>query len=235
MDRFVRQFFDLEHIRASLPAILDGFWLNIQMMLVAEVAVLVWALVLALLRTAPGLPGLPLRVLAVVYIDFFRGVPMILVIYLIVFGLPFTGIPAFQGASAIFPLAVLALTLVYGAYVAEVYRSGIDGVHWSQTAASRSLGLSYAKTMRFVVLPQAIRRVIPPLLNDFIGLQKDTALAATVGIVEGFRQAFIYAGANFNVSSLIGVSLAFVVITVPLARLVDLLIARDRRRQRALV
>jgi polar amino acid transport system permease protein len=128
---------------------------------------------------------------------------------------------------------VVSLTLVYAAYVAEVYRAGIDGVHPSQAAASRSLGLSYRQTMRFVVLPQAVRRVVPPLLNDFVGLQKDTALAATVGIIEGANAAQIYAGNTLNVSSYVGVAVCFIVITIPLARLVDVLLARDNRRMQA--
>ncbi len=130
-------------------------------------------------------------------------------------------------------LSITALVLTYGAYVAEVYRSGVEGVHWSQMAAARSLGLSYRQSMRHVILPQALRRVVPPLLNDFVSLQKDTSLAAILGVVEGANAAGIYAGQTFNATSFVGVALFFVAITIPLARLVDWLAARDQRRMRA--
>ena len=232
MGEVADNFFNRGHLEASFPAILDGFLINIRMMLVAEAAVLVWALLLVLMRVAPGARGLPLRVLAIVYIDFFRGVPLILVFFFVCFGLPIAGVPGFEGQS-LFTLSVISLTLVYAAYVAEVYRAGIDSVHPSQSAAARSLGLSYGRTMRFVVLPQAVRRVIPPLLNDFVGLQKDTALAATVGLIEGANAAQIYAGTTLNVSSYVGIAVCFIVITIPLARLVDYLLVRDQRRMRA--
>jgi polar amino acid transport system permease protein len=154
------------------------------------------------------------------------------VIYLIGFGLPLAHVPVLSQLSPMWA-AVLALTLTYGAYVAEVYRAGIDSVHWSQVSAARSLGLSYGKTMRFVVVPQAIRRVIPPLLNDFIGLQKDTALVTVIGTVDAFTQAKIYASNYFNLSSVTVVAVIFVLVTIPQTRLVDRLIERDRRRQRA--
>ncbi len=232
MGEVADNFFNRHHLEESFPAVLDGFLINIRMMLVAEAAVLVWALALVLLRVAPGRAGLPLRVLAVAYIDFFRGIPLILVFFFVCFGLPIAGVPVLEDQS-LFTLSVISLTLVYAAYVAEVYRAGIDSVHPSQAAASRSLGLSYRQTMRFVVLPQALRRVVPPLLNDFVGLQKDTALAATVGIIEGANAAQIYAGTTLNVSSYVGVALCFIVITIPLARLVDYLLVRDQRRMRA--
>ena len=132
-----------------------------------------------------------------------------------------------------FQLGVIALTLVYGAYVAEVFRSGIETVHWSQTAAARSLGLEHGQTMRYVVVPQAVRRVVPPLLNDFIGLQKDTALISVIGALEGFNEAKIYAGNHFNLSSVVGLGICFVVITIPMTRFTDFLVERDQRRMRA--
>jgi polar amino acid transport system permease protein len=230
--QLLEQFLSWDNIRGSLPLVLQGFVVNLRMMLVAEAAVLAWALVLALLRVAPGSWAAPLRWLSVAYVDFFRGVPLLLVFFLVGFGLPQTSLPGFAGMS-LFTLSVISLTLVYGAYVAEVYRAGIQSVHPSQVAAGRSLGLSYAKTMRFVVLPQAVRRVVPPLLNDFVGLQKDTALAGVIGVLDGFRQASIYAGNTFNVSSLVGLSLCFVLITVPLARLTDWLLRRDAARMQA--
>jgi polar amino acid transport system permease protein len=225
-------FFDWEHLRESFPSVRKGFWLNIKLFVVAEVLVLVWGLIVVLARLAPGPAAAPLRWLAIVYIDVFRGLPALVTIYLVGFGLPLTGISFFEDLE-LFWLGVLALTLVYGAYVAEVYRAGIESVHWSQAAAARSLGLSYGQTMRFVVMPQAVRRVVPPLLNDFIGLQKDTALINVLGVLEGFNRARIYAGNNFNLSSVVGLGICFVVITVPMTRLTDYLIKRDQRRIQA--
>jgi polar amino acid transport system permease protein len=229
MEQIARQYFDWDVIRASLPGVARGFTTNISVMMVAEGCVLVWALVLALLRGLPGWAGAPLRWLAIAYIDFFRALPALVVIFLVGFGLPQTGLALFR-AMSLYELAVLALTLVYGAYVAEVYRAGIESVHAGQVDAARSLGLSGAQTMRFVVLPQAVRRVIPPLLNDFIGLQKDTALIGVLGVVEAFRQAQIVAGQRFNASPYIGLTLCFVLITLPLTRVTDYLIKRDQRR-----
>ena len=174
---------------------------------------------------------MPLRWLTVGYIDLFRAIPGLLVIYMVGFGIPIAQVPWLSNWS-LYQLAVLALTLVYGAYVAEVYRAGIESIHWSQTAASRSLGLSQGKTMRFVVLPQAVRRVIPPLMNDFIGLQKDTALIGVIGVLDGFRRAQIYAGQNFNLSSFTVLALCYVVITFPMTRFTDRLLRRDQERLR---
>lgn len=225
-------FFSPHHFRASFPSIWAGFQINLKMMVIAEVLVLVWALVLLLMRIAPGRAGLPLRIAAVIYLDFFRGIPLLLVFLFVGLGLPAAHIQPFAGMS-LYWLSITALVLTYGAYVAEVYRSGVEGVHWSQMAAARSLGLSYRQSMHHVILPQAIRRVIPPLLNDFISLQKDTSLAAILGVVEGANAAGIYAGQTFNATSFVGIALFFVVITIPLARLVDWLVARDQRRMRA--
>jgi polar amino acid transport system permease protein len=172
----------------------------------------------------------PVRLLAVVYTDFFRGVPTILIIYIFGFGIPTLGLSGVPRST--FFWGVASLVLVYSAYVAEVYRAGIDSVHPSQEAAARSLGLSRAKSLRFVILPQAVRRVIPPLLNDFIGLQKDTALVALIGPVEAFRQSQIEVAANFNYSPYLATAFLFILLTIPMARLTDWLIARRRRRQR---
>jgi len=188
--------------------------------------------VIAILRGLKGPVFFPLRALAVVYADLFRGVPTILVIYLLGFGVPalqFSGVPKgelFWGTTA--------LVLVYSAYVSEVYRAGIESVHPSQEAAARSLGLSQPKTLRYVILPQAVRRVIPPLLNDFIGLQKDTALVALLGPVEAFRQSQIDVASDFNYTPYLITALLFILLTIPLARLTDWLIVRDRRKQLAL-
>jgi polar amino acid transport system permease protein len=225
-------FFNWDDLKASWPAVRKGFWLNIQIFVVAEAIVLVWAMVVAVVRQLPGPAAAPLRWLAIAYIDVFRGLPAIVTIYLIGFGLPLTGLPWAQDIT-LFQLGVLALTLVYGAYVAEVYRAGMESVHWSQAAAARSLGFSHAQTLRFVIVPQAVRRVVPPLLNDFIGLQKDTALIGTIGLLDGFNRARIYAGNNFNLSSMVGLGICFVVITIPMTRFVDWLVKRDQRRLQA--
>ena len=175
----------------------------------------------------------PLRALAVVYADLFRGIPTILVIYMLGFGVPALRLSWLPIDPLFWGIVVLALVLVYSAYVSEVYRAGIDSVHPSQTAAARSLGLSHGQALRFVVLPQAVRRVIPPLLNDFIGLQKDTALVGLLGVVEAFRQSQIEAAENFNFTPYLVAALLFILLTIPLARLTDWLVARDRRRQLA--
>jgi polar amino acid transport system permease protein len=227
-----RQFFNWHHFTKSLPLILKGFKTNVSLFMIAEVFVLVWAMVLALMRRATGRALLPVRWFAIAYIDFWRGLPAIVAIYLIGYGLPFTSIPVVSHWN-IFRLGVLALTLLYGAYVAEVYRAGIESVHWSQSAAARSLGLSQGKTMRHVVLPQAVKRVIPPLLNDFIALQKDTALVGLLGLPEAFSKTRVYAGQHFNATPYVGLGLSFVVITIPLTRYVDYMIKRDQRRTQA--
>jgi polar amino acid transport system permease protein len=227
----VDRFFDWDLIWESLPDILDGFLLNLEMMFVAEALTLVWGLVIVLVRTAPARWALPLRILGMIYVDVFRGIPLIVLFALIGFGVP-TAFPALSGIP-LFWLAVISLVLAYGAYVAEVYRAGIESVHPSQRAAARALGLSYAKAMRFVILPQAVRRVIPPLMNDFISLQKDTALASTIGVLDALNVANVIAGNTFNYSPVVGVALCFLIITIPMTRLVDWLLERDQRRMRA--
>jgi polar amino acid transport system permease protein len=224
-------FFDGAQFRESLPEIADAFLLNVRIFLIAEVLILVLALVLAVLRSLPGGVFFPVRALAVVYTDFFRGVPLVLVIYILGFGAPaldLAGVPR----SPLF-WGIASLVLVYTAYVAEVYRAGIESVHPSQEAAARSLGLSRLQALRFVVLPQAVRRVIPPLLNDFIGLQKDSALVALIGPVEAFRQSQLEVASTFNYTPYLATALIFVLLTIPLARLTDWLVWRDRRRQLA--
>jgi polar amino acid transport system permease protein len=213
-----------------------GLWLNIKVFVIAELLVLVWGLVLALARVFPGRAGRPVRFLAVGYIDLFRGFPAIITIYLVVLGLQAAEVPPFTSLgrdTRLFWLCVTALVLVYGAYVAEVYRAGLESIHWSQTAAARSLGLSYGQTMRYVITPQAVRRIIPPLLNDFIGLQKDTALLSVVGLLEVLSRARNASNTLFNLSPNLAAGVAFVIITIPLARLTDWLVARDQARRRA--
>ena len=223
-------FFDWQVFKDSFPEILSAFKLNVKIFLIAEALILVFALVLAVLRSLPGPAAFPLRALAIVYADFFRGVPTILVIALLGFGAPALqiGVP-----TSVTFWGIVSLVLVYTAYVSEVYRAGIESVHPSQDAAARSLGLSHFQSLRFVVLPQAVRRVIPPLLNDFIGLQKDTALVGTLGAVEAFNQSQIDAAATFNYTPYLAAAVLFVAITIPLARFTDWLVARDRRRQLA--
>ncbi|TMR18607.1 amino acid ABC transporter permease [Nonomuraea turkmeniaca] len=224
-------FFNGERFAAALPDVLSGFLLNVKIFLIAEVLILVVGLLVALARGTKTPAFFPIRALATLYTDLFRGVPTILVIYLIGFGLPalrLQGIP-----SDLATLGIIALTLSYGAYVAEVFRSGIESIHPSQVAAARSLGLSHAKTMRFVVLPQATRRVVPPLLNDFVSLQKDTALVATIGPLEALRQAQIHTHDDFNYTPYLAAALLFILLTIPMARLTDHLAARTRRRRGA--
>jgi polar amino acid transport system permease protein len=232
VEQFLHTFFSWADFKASIDDVVRGFMTNLSLMFVAEACVLVWGLVLALVRLSRSRALAPLRWLTIGYIDLFRAIPGLLLIYMIGFGIPIAGVPWIGGWS-LFQLAVLALTILYGAYVAEVYRAGIQSVHWSQTAAARSLGLSQGKTMRFVVLPQAVRRVIPPLLNDFIGLQKDTAFIGVIGVLDGFRRAQIYAGTHFNLTSFTGLALCYVVITIPMTRLTDRLLERDQRRMAA--
>jgi len=224
-----REFFDADEFREALPEAIGRFRINVQLFVLAEALILVFALVLAVMRSLPGPVFFPIRAMAIVYVDVFRSLPALLVIYVLGFGIPtlrIEGVPRDP-----FFWAVVALTLLYSAYVSEVYRAGIESVHPSQEAAARSLGLSRAQALRFVILPQAVRRVVPPLLNDFIGLQKDTVLVSVVGVVEVFRQAQINQIAAFNFTAYMATALIFIVVTIPLARFTDWLVARDRRNQ----
>jgi polar amino acid transport system permease protein len=217
---------------ASTPSVARAFLLNVEIFMISEVLILILALVIAVVRGIPGPVFFPFRMVAVTYTDLFRGVPLILVLYMIGFGVPGLGL----GVVSYLPdvtYGIIALVLVYSAYVAEVYRAGIESVHESQNAAARSLGLSRWQSLRFVILPQAVRRVIPPLLNDFIGLQKDTALVSVLGSIEAARAAQIYSASQFNYASYVVAALLFVLITIPLARFTDRLIARDKRRRQA--
>jgi polar amino acid transport system permease protein len=230
-DRVRESFFDGAAFVESFPDIVSGFWVNVQMFLIAEVLVLIFALMIAVLRSIPGPVFFPLRLVAVAYTDLFRGIPTLLVIFLLGFGMPALDLQGLPTSEMFW--GVVALVLVYSAYVAEVYRAGIESVHRSQRAAARSLGLGQWQTMRFVILPQAVRRVIPPLLNDFVGLQKETALVAVLGVREAVREAGIYSTSTFDYTSYIGASLLFIVVTIPLARFTDHLIVRGRRRREA--
>ena len=225
-----KSFFDGDVFAESVRDITPKLLVNVKMFLIAEVFILVLGLAIALLRSLPGPVFFPLRLMSIAYTDFFRGVPTILIIYLFGFGVPtlaISGVPRSE-----FFWGITALVLVYSAYVSEVYRAGIESIHPSQEAAARSLGLSRTKALRFVVVPQAVRRVVPPLLNDFIGLQKDTALVALIGPVEAFRQSQIEVAANFDYTPYFATALLFVAMTIPMARLTDWLTARQRRRMR---
>ncbi|WP_343308459.1 amino acid ABC transporter permease [Streptomyces sp. SID5770] len=221
-------FLDGAELRAAFPELLRGFWLNIQMFLIAEVLILVLGLLIALVRVsrAPGLQ--PLRLAAAVYVDVFRGVPTLLLVFLIGFGLPALQL---QGTpSEPWVLGVIALVLSYAAYVGEVLRAGLNSVHPAQRNAARALGLNERQTLRHVVLPQAVRNVLPPLLNDFIALQKDTALVAVLGPLEVLRAAQIKADYDFNYTPYLGAALLFLAVTIPLTRFADRLQRRAARR-----
>jgi polar amino acid transport system permease protein len=228
-----RTFFNAEEFWAALPKLLPAFVKNIALFLIAEVFILTLSLLLAVMRSLPGPAFFPFRLMAVVYIDLFRGVPSILVIFLIGLGVPALQLPGVT--NDVFVLGLITLVIVWSAYVAEVYRAGIEAVHPSQEAAARSLGLSRFQGLRFVVLPQAVRKVIPPLLNDFIGLQKDTALVSFIGVVEVFSRTQITAGGSFNFTPYLACGLIFLVVTIPMARFVDWVAGRDRKRKLATI
>jgi polar amino acid transport system permease protein len=227
-----RTFFYPHSFRLSLPDVWAGFQLNLKMMVVAEALVLVLALALALVRGLPGPAAKPLRALAIAYTDFFRGTPLILVAFIIGFGVPGLQLGYISNQHVIV-YGVAALTLVYTAYVTEVYRAGIESVHPSQRAAARSLGLTYWQAMRHVVIPQAVRRVIPPLLNDFVGLQKDTAIISVIGVGEATQLAQQFSTQNNDFPSLVAAAVFFILLTIPLARFTDHLVAERERRERA--
>jgi polar amino acid transport system permease protein len=226
----VRQaFFSPEDFRAAFPHVLEGFKLNVKIFLIAEPIILAFGLLLAVLRNTRSAIVFPARAAAIAYIDLFRGAPVLLVIFTLGFGVPalrISGIPAtpvFWGS--------VAIILTSSAYQAETFRAGIESVHASQRAAARSLGLSNTQAMRYVVLPQAIRRVIPPTLSGFVALQKETALIAVLGPLEATRQAQIYASLNFNYTSYVVAGLMFIAVTIPLARLTDYLLRRSERQR----
>ena len=224
-------FFNGDQFVESFPTLLEAFWLNVRIFLIAEPLILLIGLLVALARTLRSPIFLPIRVIATLYVDIFRGVPTILVIFLLGFGMPalqLQGVPS----DAIF-WGTAALVLSYGAYVAEVFRAGIGSVHPSQTMAARSLGLSSFQTNRYVVLPQAIRNVMPPLLNDFISLQKDTALVAVLGPIEVLRRAQIDTSSNFNYTPYVGAALIFIALTIPMTRFADWMQRRSAKKRQA--
>jgi polar amino acid transport system permease protein len=224
-----RTFFDASVLRPNIVYLVEGFWINAKLFLVGEVAILLWSLLVAIVRELPGAPARPLRMIAAAYTDVFRGLPVLLVLLIVGLGLPRTGLPVVSGLSD-FEAALLALTLSYGGYMSEVIRGGIHSVHWSQDAAARSLGMTHLQSLRLVVLPQAIRNTIPPLLNGFISLQKDTALVSVLGVLDAVNRAQAASSYSASLSPYAGVAACYLVLTIPLTRLTDYLAARNRRR-----
>jgi polar amino acid transport system permease protein len=229
--RVQQTFFDPAVAWRSLPAVLSGLWLNLRVLVVAEFGILVLGLVIAFLRTLRGPIFFPVRALATGYVDLFRGIPLLIALYLIGFGVPALRLQGVPTDVAV--LGTVALILIYSAYVAEVFRAGIESVHPSQRAAARSLGLSHGQSLRLVVLPQAVRRVLPPLLNDFVALQKDCGLISVLGAVDAIRGAQIEVARTFNFTPYVLAGLLFVLLAIPTGRVADALAARMARRQEA--
>lgn len=223
------QFFNLDAMIAAFPRVLQGFWVNIQVWLTVLVCILVWALALAILRSLRAPWFAPLRLMVVIYIDLFRGIPVLLLVLLFGFGIPALNLPGLPNSGLFW--GGVAMVLSYAAYVAEIYRSGIDAVHEGQRAAAKSLGLSEWQTLRYAILPQALRNVVPALMNIVVALQKDVALLSVIGVRDAVREAQIYTASTFNYSSLIVAAGLFLLATIPMARLADYLTRRDRMRR----
>jgi polar amino acid transport system permease protein len=232
LHQVIHTFFNPHSFTLAMPDVWAGFQVNLKMMFIAEALVLVFALIVAIVRGLPGRGAKPLRALAIAYTDFFRGTPIILVTFIVGFGLPGLQL-GFISNRSFTVYGIIALTLVYTAYVSEVFRAGIESVHPSQRSAARSLGLSYGQAMRYVVIPQAVRRVIPPLLNDFVGLQKDTALVSVIGVAEAASLAQQFSTQNGDFPSYVVAAVFFILITIPLARFTDHLVAQREQRERA--
>ena len=240
MDVVIEQYFELELMRDEFGFVLDGFFETLQLSLVSGVLALAWGLVLALLRQMPGRALAPVRFVTIAYIDAFRGVPLLLVVLIISGSFPFVaeglglprsvGIPQWLGKPDPFWYGTLAITITYGAYMAEVYRAGIEGVPRGQMEAARALGMSHGQAMRNVIVPQAVRRVVPPLLNDFIALMKDTSLVGVIALLEVVEAGRTVQAETLNSSALTLGALMFLAVTLPLARVVDRLIARQQLR-----
>jgi polar amino acid transport system permease protein len=225
-------FFNLRVGWESLPALLEGLWLNVRVLVVCQILILIFGLGLAAVRTLRGPVWFPLRALATGYVDLFRGLPLLICLYLVGFGLPGLRLSGMPTNPVL--LGGLALVLIYSAYVAEVFRAGIESVHPSQLAAAKSLGLNYRRTMRLVILPQATRRVTPALLNDFVALQKDCGLISVLGAVDAVRAAQIQSATTYNFTPYVVAGLLFVALAVPSARLADWVAKRAATRQGAL-
>jgi polar amino acid transport system permease protein len=223
-----QSFFNLDVLAGAWPRVVEGILLNIRVLLFAAVGVLILALILATLRTLSGPIFFPLRALAAGYTDLFRGMPLIIVLYLVGFGIP--GLNALPRMPLEF-WGTIALILTYSAYVSEVFRAGIESVHPSQRLAARSLGLSYGKTLRLIVMPQAVRKVTPALMNDFIAMQKDVGLISVLGAVDAVRAAQIETAQAFNFTPYVLAGLLFVLLALPMIRLTDWYTARLRARE----
>ena len=223
------QFFSPEDFRAAWPDVLRGFWVNIELFFWSMLVIPVLALIVAVLRSFRGPAFFPLRLMAVVFTDVFRGIPVILLILLIGFGLPALDIEGLPNGPRFW--GVTALALSYSAYTAEIYRSGIDAVPESQRSSARALGLTQWQALRFAVLPQAVRNVVPALMNTVVSLQKDVALITVLGVREAVREAQIYTGLTFNYTSYVVATVLFLAISIPLTRFVDWYTARDRARR----
>lgn len=227
--RVRRQFFDFDAIVEVFPDVLGGFGINMAVWAVSLVAIALWALTLAIFRSLRGPWFAPLRVFTVLYIDLLRGLPSLLMVLLFGFGVPALQIPGLPGSSLFW--GGVALVLTYSAYAAEVYRSGMEAVHDGQRAAAKALGLSQWQTLRFAIVPQAIRNVIPSLLNLAVALQKDVALLSVIGVRDAVREAQIYTARTFNYSSLIAAAVLFLLATIPMARFTDYVSRKDRERR----
>jgi len=227
-DRVRQSFFNIDVAIEAWPRVIEGLWVNIQVLAVAVVGVALLATLLAVMRTLRGPVFFPLRALAAAYTDLFRGLPLIIVLFLVGFGVP--GLELFPRNSAQF-WGTIALILTYSAYVSEVFRAGIEAVHPSQRLAARSLGLSHGQTMRIVVLPQAVRKVTPALMNDFVAMQKDVGLISVLGVVDAVRAAQIETSQNFNFTPYVLAGLLFVLLALPMIRLTDWYTARLRERE----
>ena len=224
-----KAFLDFEYLQRSAALVLKAALINLQITLAASGLILALSLAIALMRIVPGPAGRPIRLLAIAYVDFFRAIPTIIVLYMVGFGLPLTKLPLISELSGIW-YAIIALSLSFSAYVAELFRAAIESVHSSQTSAARSLGLTAVQTYRHVIVPQAFRRVIPPLLGFFIALQKDSALVLILGLMDVFGQARYFSANFFNLSPVSLVGILFLIITVPQTRLVDHLVERQRKK-----
>lgn len=223
-----RAFFDPEIALASFPSILAGLWVNIQVLFVAAIAVAILGTTLAVLRSLRGPVFFPLRALATIYTDLFRGIPLLIVLYLVGFGLPALGV---FGRVPVVLWGTIAIVLTYSAYIAEVLRAGMEAVHPSQRVAARSLGLSHAQTLRIVVIPQGVRKVVPALMNDFVSLQKDVGLISVLGAVDAVRAAQIASAQAYNFTPYIVAALLFVAMALPMIRLTDYVSARLAKRE----
>lgn len=229
-DRVRQAFLDPEVAADALPEIARGLWLNFRLLVVCAACALLLGMLIALMRTVRGPVFFPLRAIGVGYTYAFRGVPLIIVIYLMALGVPGLRL---QGTPGVVVLGGAAITVVYAAYLAEVFRAGIESVHPSQRAAARSLGLGYRQTMRFVVLPQAVRRVTPPLLNDLVAMQKDVGLISLAGPVDAVRAAEIEVGQSYNFTPYVVAGVLFVLMAIPLVAVTDWVTLRSARRQSA--